>query len=132
MNDAHSDLPDGTPIEGQAVIDRYRMLFDRMDEGFCIIEFFDGPHGPLNDYVHIEANAAYATNAGIPDVVGQKLREMVPDEADSWVARYGEVLRTGEPIRFEQELIATGRYLELQSSASAISKTASWRCSSRM
>ena len=38
---------------------------------------------------------------------------MVPDEADAWVARYGEVLRTGVPIRFEQELVATGRLLEL-------------------
>ena len=31
-----------------------------IDEGFCIIEFFDGPHGPLSDYIHIEANPAYA------------------------------------------------------------------------
>jgi len=93
--------------------DRYRELFDAIDEGFCVIEFFDGPHGPLSDYVHVEANAAYALNAGIPNVVGQKLREMVPDEADSWVARYGEVLRTGQPIRFEQELVATRRHLEL-------------------
>ncbi|MFP3527666.1 hypothetical protein SB912_34750, partial [Pantoea sp. SIMBA_072] len=64
-------------------------MFDTMDEGFCIIEFFDGPHGPLSDYVHVLANAAYAKHAGIPDVAGQKLREMVPDEADDWVARYG-------------------------------------------
>jgi hypothetical protein len=34
----------------------YRFLFDTMDEDFCIIEFFDGPHGPLSDYVHIMAN----------------------------------------------------------------------------
>lgn len=81
----------------------YRSLFDTMDEGFCIIEFFDGPHGPLSDYVHVLANAAYAKHAGIPNVVGQKLREMVPDEADDWVARYGAVLRTGEPLHFEQE-----------------------------
>ena len=46
-------------------------------------------------------------------MVGQKLREMVPDEADGWVELYGGVLRTGEPIRFERELAATGRYLEL-------------------
>ncbi len=91
----------------------YRTLFDSMDEGFCIIEFFDGPHGPLSDYVHVDANAAYARHAGIPEVVGQKLREMVGDEADAWVARYGQVLRTGQPIRFEQELVATGRYLSL-------------------
>jgi signal transduction histidine kinase len=93
--------------------ERYRTLFESIDEGFCIIEFFDGPHGPLSDYVHIEANPAYALHAGIPNVVGQKLREMVGEEADAWVARYGAVLRTGKPIRFEQELVATGRHLEL-------------------
>lgn len=91
----------------------YRSLFDTMDEGFCIIEFFDGPHGPLSDYVHVLANAAYAKHAGIPNVVGQKLREMVPDEADDWVARYGAVLRTGEPLHFEQELVATGHVLSV-------------------
>jgi len=95
--------------------ERYRALFDTMDEGFCVIEFFDGPHGPDSDYVHISANAAYERHAGIPNVVGQKLREMVGDEADAWAARYGHVLRTGEPIRFEQELVATGRYLSLSS-----------------
>ncbi|WP_410481887.1 PAS domain-containing protein [Pseudomonas plecoglossicida] len=93
--------------------DFYRSLFDTMDEGFCIIEFFDGPHGPLSDYVHVLANAAYAKHAGIPNVVGQKLREMVPDEADDWVARYGAVLRTGEPLHFEQELVATGHVLSV-------------------
>lgn len=94
---------------------RYRALFESMDEGFCVIEFFDGPHGPDSDYIHIMANAAYERHAGIPNVVGQKLRQMVPDEADAWVARYGAVLRTGEPIRFEQELVATGRHLSLSS-----------------
>ena len=92
---------------------RYRTLFNSIDEGFCIIEFFDGPHGPLSDYVHIEANPAYEHHAGIPNVVGQKLREMVPDEADGWVELYGGVLRSGLPIRFERELVATGRHLEL-------------------
>ena len=92
---------------------RYRTLFNSIDEGFCIIEFFDGPHGPLSDYVHIEANPAYEHHAGIPNVVGQKLREMVPDEADGWVELYGGVLRSGVPIRFERELVATGRHLEL-------------------
>ena len=90
---------------------RYRFLFESMDEGFCIIEFFDGPHGPLSDYIHVEANPAYARHAGIPDVVGQKLREMVREEADGWVELYGSVLHTGQPIRFERELVATRRYL---------------------
>ena len=92
---------------------RYQTLFDSIDEGFCIIEFLDGPFGPLSDYVHIEANAAYARHAGIPNVVGQKVREMVPHEADGWVELYRGVLLTGTPIRFKRELVATGRHLEL-------------------
>lgn len=92
---------------------RYRALFDSLDEGFCVIEFMDGPHGPLSDYIHIEANAAYTRHTAIPNVVGQKVREMVPDEAAGWVELYGGVLRTGQPIRFQRELVATGRYLEL-------------------
>jgi PAS domain S-box-containing protein len=92
---------------------RYRTLFDSMDEGYCVIQFIDGPHGPDSDYVHIEANAAYAANAGIPNVAGKRLREIVGDEAEDWLARYGHVMRTGESIRFEQELIETGRHLFL-------------------
>ena len=92
---------------------QFRTLFDSIDEGFCVIEFLDGPHGPLSDYVHVAANPAYLANAGIPDVVGQRVRDMVPQEADGWVEIYRNVLLSGEPVRFERELVRTGRYLEL-------------------
>ncbi len=69
----------------------------------------------MSDYIHVEANPAYALHTGIPNVVGQKVREMVPAEADGWVELYRGVLVTGQPIRFERELVATGRYLELSS-----------------
>ncbi|WP_343518284.1 response regulator [Sphingomonas sp.] len=92
---------------------RFRTLFETMDEGFCVIEFLDGPHGPLSDYVHVQANPAYERHAGIAGVVGQRVREMVPDEAEGWVELYRDVLLSGEPIRFHRELEATGRHLEL-------------------
>ncbi len=92
---------------------QFRTLFNSMDEGFCVIEFLDGPHGPLSDYVHIAANPAYLANAGIADVVGQRVRDMVPLEADGWVEIYRNVLLTGVPVRFERELVRTGRHLEL-------------------
>ncbi len=65
---------------------RYRALFEAIDEGFCIIEFIDGPHGPLSDYVHIEANSGYERQTGIADIVGKRLREIEPDAADKWIA----------------------------------------------
>jgi PAS domain S-box-containing protein len=94
---------------------RFRTLFDTMDEGFCVIRFIDGEHGPLSDYVHVQANPAYERHAGIANVVGQRVRALVPDEAEGWVDLYRQVLVTGEPLRFDRELAATGRHLELAS-----------------
>ena len=93
--------------------ERYRALFNAIDDGFCIIEFFDGPHGPLSDYVHVEANAGYERHTGIPNIVGMTIRALAPDEADGWVELYGGVLRTGQPIRFEREFVAAGRHIEV-------------------
>ncbi|MCR6503059.1 response regulator [Shinella sp. CPCC 101442] len=92
---------------------RYRTLFEAIDDGFCIIGFIDGPQGPLSDYLHLEANLGYARQTGLPDVVGKRLREIEPDNADVWLDIYGGVLRTGEPVRFEQEFRSIGRYIEV-------------------
>lgn len=121
---------DGTPlsfpgilidIEGRRVAEqklatseaKYKALFGEIDEGFCVIEFIDGPHGPLSDYTHVEANPAYSINSGLGDCIGRTVREMVPDEADTWVEIYRRVLLTGESVRFERWLAATDRHLEL-------------------
>jgi PAS domain-containing protein len=88
--------------------DRYRTLFDSIDEGFCIIEFLDGP---LGDYIHIEANAAYARHTGIANVVGQKVRDMVPDAAEGWVELYRGVLSPTWRIRPRPKDFSLGKPL---------------------
>ena len=93
--------------------ERYRALFDAIDDGFCIIEFFDGPHGPDSDYVHVEANAGYERHTGIPNIVGMTLRTLAPDEADGWAELYGGVLHSGQAIRFERHFVTAGRYIEV-------------------
>ncbi|TCU58187.1 PAS/PAC sensor hybrid histidine kinase [Novosphingobium sp. PhB57] len=96
--------------------ERYRALFEALDDGFCIIEFFDGPHGPLSDYVHIEANSGYERQSGIANIVGRSLRDLEPEDAEGWAELYGEVLRTGKPIRFERYFLAAGRHIEVSAS----------------
>ncbi len=93
--------------------ERYRFLFETMEEGFCVIQFIDGPNGPMSDYVHLMANPAYSRHAGLPDVVGRTLRQVIPDEAEVWLKHFGEVARTGEPVYFEHDLYATDRCLAL-------------------
>ncbi|KQX29277.1 two-component system sensor histidine kinase/response regulator [Ensifer sp. Root423] len=92
---------------------RYRALFEAIDDGFCIIGFIDGPHGPLSDYVHLEANSGYGRHTGISDIVGKRLREIEPGNADVWLDVYGSVLRTGKPVRFEQEFKSVARHIEV-------------------
>ena len=92
---------------------RYRALFEAIDDGFCIIGFIDGPHGPLSDYVHLEANSGYGRHTGISDIVGKRLREIEPGNADVWLDVYGSVLRTGKPVRFEQEFQSVARHIEV-------------------
>ncbi|HEV7323313.1 MAG TPA: response regulator [Ensifer sp.] len=92
---------------------RYRALFEAIDDGFCIIGFIDGPEGPLSDYVHLEANSGYARHTGISNIVGKRLREIEPTNADVWLEIYGGVLRTGKPVRFEQEFQSVARHIEV-------------------
>ena len=92
---------------------RYRTLFNTIDDGFCIIEFIDGPEGPMSDYVHIDANAAAAVQVGLSNVAGRTIREIAGGEAQPWIDTYSEVLRTGQSARFEREFEETGRWLEL-------------------
>ncbi len=95
---------------------RYRALFEAIDDGFCIIEFIDGPHGPLSDYVHIEANSGYGRHTGISDIIGKRLREIEPNAPDQWLTLYGGVLESGRAIRFEQHFVAVDRYIEVSAS----------------
>jgi PAS domain S-box-containing protein len=94
--------------------ERYRALFNAVDDGFCIIEFFDGPHGPLSDYRHIAANPGYQRQTGIAGIVGRTLRDLEPEAAaDGWVELYGQVLRTGKPLRFERYFESAQRHIEV-------------------
>ena len=95
--------------------ERYRTLFESIDEGFCIIEKVEGEAGEPLDFSYVEANPAFVAQSGLSGVVGKTIRQMVPgeSEADEWLFTYDTVRRTGEPIRFERVLVAQQRMLEL-------------------
>lgn len=92
---------------------KHRTLFEMMDEGFCIIEKVETPPGEPLDFRYLEANPAFALQAGVGDVVGRTIRQAFPGEPEEWYETYDTIVRTGEPIRFERGLITQGRVLEL-------------------
>lgn len=83
--------------------ERYRSLFDSIDEGFCVIEvLFDETHRPV-DYLFHEVNPAFESQAGMHNVTGKRMLEFVSDIEPHWLENYGRVAVTGLPIRFAAE-----------------------------
>ena len=92
---------------------RYSMLFNSIDDGFCILEKIPDDGGSVLDFRFIEANPAVALQSGVHIEPGQTVRETLPQDADDWLPTYDAVLSTGKSIRFERELVSQGRILEL-------------------
>ena len=68
---------------------RYRALFESLDEGFCVVEvIFDAIGQPL-DYRFLEVNPAFERHTGLRDVVGRSMREISADAEQHWVDAYG-------------------------------------------
>ena len=88
--------------------ERYRVLFESIDEGFCVIEVLFDSSGAPNDYRFLEINPAFEKQTGLENAVGKRIRELVPRHEAHWFEIYGEVARAGEPQRFVQE----ARYAE--------------------
>jgi PAS domain S-box-containing protein len=80
--------------------ERYRTVLGAIDEGFCIIEILvDARDRPI-DYRFLDVNARFENQTGLADAKGKRVREMVPTLEDHWFEIYGEVARTGVPVRF--------------------------------
>ena len=82
---------------------RYRMLFNTIDVGFCIVDVIFDAAGQAVDYRFLEANPVFSSLTGLHEPIGKTARELVPSLDESWFAVYGNVARTGEPLRFEND-----------------------------
>lgn len=92
---------------------RFRVLFDTLIEGFCIIEVvFDAAGRPV-DFRFLETNREFDRQTGLHDVQGKLVRDLIPENEAHWFETYGKIALTGEPARFENEARALGRWYEV-------------------
>lgn len=85
--------------------ERYRTLFEAVDEGVCIIEIIRDAQGAAIDYRFLEVNQAFVRHTGLSDPVGQTMGAMVPGHDPVWTTLYGEIARSGEPARHRNDCI---------------------------
>lgn len=100
----------------EAKEERYRALFESIDEGFCVVKLLRGPDGAVRNYRFEEANEAFAMHTGFQDPVGKTVLDLMPQYDGSRFTVYDRVARTGEPTRFVQEERSMKRWFDIYAS----------------
>jgi len=96
--------------------EKYRNLFERIDEGFCIVEILFDDAGTPNDFRYLEINPMFGKQSGLVDARGRTALEMVPTLERSWIERIGAVAVTGVADQFEQYSETLGRWYQTNAS----------------
>jgi PAS domain S-box-containing protein len=96
--------------------ERYRTLFDSIDEGFGIIEMLYDEQGRAIDYRILETNPAFERMTGFADAAGKTSLELNPAAEQYWFETLGRVARTGEDARFESYAEALERWFDVYAS----------------
>ncbi|MGV3570297.1 MAG: response regulator [Ramlibacter sp.] len=97
----------------EAKEERYRTLFESIDEGFCVVRLERDADGKVRDYRFEEANEAFAQHTGLHDAVGRTIGQLVPGHDGHWLEVFERVARTGDPTRFVQEAKAMNRWFDV-------------------
>ena len=94
---------------------KYRLVFDRMLNGFAICEIICDTAGRPVDFRYLEVNPAFERNTGLKnaDVTGRTVRELLPKTESYWIENYGRVALSGEPMRFTAYYLALDRHFEV-------------------
>lgn len=91
----------------------WEVLFNSIDEGFCIIEMiFDEQKKPI-DYRFLLINASFERQTGLIGAVGKRMREFAPDHEAHWFEIYGKIALTGESVRFENRAEQLHRWYDV-------------------
>lgn len=92
---------------------KYEMLFNSIDEGFCIIEvIFDSENKPV-DYRFLEVNDAFEKQTGLYKAKGKLMRELAPEHEEHWFEIYGKIALTGKSMRFQNPAKELNRYYDV-------------------
>lgn len=92
---------------------KFRLLFESIDQGFCILDQIEMPVGEPNDYRYLVTNPGFGRQSGLNNPTGKTIRDIAPGEHREWCELYDKVWETGEAIRFERHFAAQDRYLDV-------------------
>ncbi|MFA6540930.1 MAG: PAS domain-containing protein, partial [Bacteroidota bacterium] len=95
--------------------EKYRLLFDKMINGFALHEIICNAEGKPVDYRFLEANESFGrmTKIDVHSIIGKTVREVLPETEQYWIDTYGEVALTGKSIKFTNYSGVLNKYFSI-------------------
>jgi PAS domain S-box-containing protein len=95
--------------------ERYRTLFNGLNEGVAFHQIILDDRGEPVDYRFLDVNPAFKKLTGLSaeQTVGKTVKEVLPGIEDSWIKRYGKVALTGEDSVFENYTAPLNKWYEV-------------------
>ena len=93
--------------------EKYRTLFESIDEGFSVFDLIYDEDGRAVDFVFRVTNPAFERQTGWHNVVGFRIRQLAPDLEEYWFEKYAQVAATNTPVRFMDWADALKRWYEV-------------------
>lgn len=95
--------------------ERYRALFNSMNEGFAVYEVITDEQARPCDYRVLNVNPAFERLTGLDrsEVLGRCVRQLFPDMEHAWIEKLRGVARTGQPMEFEVFSGQLGRWFQV-------------------
>lgn len=96
----------------RATAEKYRLLFQKMAEGFALYELLYDDQGAAVDWRVLEVNDAYERHTGIAreQIAGRRISELFPAAIGDYLPGFVQVVTTQTPFEFETYASAVGRY----------------------
>ncbi|MBL1179060.1 PAS domain S-box protein, partial [Pantanalinema sp. GBBB05] len=90
--------------------EKYRTLFETIDEGYCLMEIIRDEDGYPIDMRYLEVNRVFEQQTGLHDVVGKTHADLGLKTEQHWFEKYYQVAQTGVSTRFESYHQPTERW----------------------
>jgi hypothetical protein len=117
VNISGFDISDQKEIEEKSLESKkkYQELFNLIEQAVQISEMVFDEKGQPIDYVILDVNIAYEKHSGLrrEEVIGRHVKEILPIVKQTWLERYGKVVRAGMGMHFEEYNASLDKWFEV-------------------
>jgi PAS domain S-box-containing protein len=128
MVGTHKDIADKKFAEKilQENEQKYRQLFESLQEGFALHEIILNEEGTPVDYKFLEINKSYEKMTGLleENVINKTIKEILPSIDNFWINEYGKVALTGKSVKIENFVPELNKFYRVNAYSPGINKFA--------